>query len=113
MASTIDESNMSIVESPFDARRKRLAYLEIWRELGVRPRVTECAEEDKTLLSAKIDDLGLLGVRCDEARILMNDAIPTHVTRYERDLAVDKSFIECAGKGLFYRPSELSITCPS
>ena len=38
----------------------------------------------------------------------MNDAIPTHVTRYERDLAVDKSFIECAGKGLFYRPSELS-----
>ena len=99
---------MNIADSSFDARRKRLDYLEIWRELGVRPGITECTEEDKALLSAKIDDLGVLGVRCDEARKQLNDAIPTHVTMYERDLVVDDSFIECAEKGLFYRPSAFS-----
>ena len=95
---------MAILDLSFDGRRQRLAYLEIWRELGVRPEMTECAEEDRDLLFAENDDLKVLGLRCDEARKLMNAMIPSHVTKYEHDLVVDDSFIECAGRGLFYRP---------
>lgn len=85
-----------------------MAYLEIWRELGVRPEITECAEEDTDLLLAENDDLKVLGLRCTEARKLMNGMIPSHVTNYERDLVVDDSLIGCAGKGLFYRPLAFS-----
>ena len=105
---TIEANIMIVSDLCFDSRRQRLAYLETWRELGVRPGITECFEEDKDLLFAEIDNLGVLGVRCDEARKLMNDAIPTHVTKYDGDLVVSDSFIECAGKGLFYRPLAFS-----
>lgn len=74
----------------------------------MRPEITECAEEDKDLLLAENDDLKVLGLRCTEARKLMNGMIPTHVTKIERNLVVDNSLIECAGKGLFYRPLAFS-----
>ena len=96
---------MVATDQTFESRQQRLAYLEIWRELGVRPGRNECKDEDHDLLLAETDNLATLSIRCDEARKKMNEALPTHVTEYERDLVVDRSIIECGGKGLFYRPS--------
>mmetsp|Transcript_14189 Transcript_14189/g.23660 ORF Transcript_14189/g.23660 Transcript_14189/m.23660 type:complete len:219 (-) Transcript_14189:53-709(-) len=93
------------MSSLFEPRRQRLAYLELWRELAVRPEKDACVEEDLDMLSGLIEDsLPNLERRCTEARKQMNEALPRHVTEYETDLVPDDSCVECAGKGLFFRP---------
>lgn len=92
-------------ESMFEQHRQRLCYLEKWRELAVRPMHFECHEEDMDLMRAQQDDCEVLMNRCLEARERMNDSLPPHELAMDNDLCPDKSAIENAGEGLFFRPS--------
>lgn len=88
----------------FEAHRKRLAYLERWREFAVRPNRDECAEGDFDLFSRSDDDLEALDERCLEARCAANKHLPSHYTAFDGDLAPAISSIAGAGNGLFYEP---------
>lgn len=98
----------------FLSSKRRLDYLEIWRELGVRPSLEQCCVEDRELLNLEIDNIAALSSRCIEARRLMNDALPPHELARDDDLMPMPSGIQGAGKGLFFRPtSSASSTSPS
>jgi hypothetical protein len=95
----------------FDSRQQRLAYLELWRELAVKPTKDICADEDLDMLSGMVEDsLSNLERRCTEARKQMNAVVPRHVSKYDHDLVPDESCVKGAGKGLFFRPSALSVS---
>jgi len=95
--------------SDFDARQKRLRYLELWRELGIRPEPSDCDPADRDLLGKEgPDDLGELKARCLDARRLMNQALPTRALARDDDLVPLPSGIKGAGMGLFFRPSSPS-----
>ena len=95
----------------FESRQQRLDYLELWRELAVRPEKEVCADEDLDMLSGVLEDsLSNLESRCYEARKQMNEALPRCVTKYDHDLVPDDSCVEGAGKGLFFRPSDSSAS---
>ena len=98
----------------FESRMRRLTYLELWRELAVRPAENACAEEDLDMLSGLVEDsLPNLERRCIEARRQMNEVLPRYETDYETDLVPDDSCVECAGKGLFFRPRSSSSSSSS
>lgn len=101
-------SNASNRETMFEQHRRRLCYLERWRELAIRPMEHECFPLDLDLLHHHgQDDCDELMTRCLEARELMNQHLPPHDTALDDDLVPSKSNIENAGQGLFFRPSSL------
>lgn len=89
----------------FEQLRSRLDYLELWKELAVRPMIDECHEDDKDLLSNDDDDLKLLSERCLAVRRLLNDSLPPHDLALDNHLKIRDSTIPNAGKGLFFCPS--------
>ena len=110
-----EQAKASVMSSKqFESRMRRLTYLELWRELAVRPAENACAEEDLDMLSGLVEDsLPNLERRCIEARRQMNEILPRYVTEYETDLVPDVSCVECAGKGLFFRPRSSSSSSSS
>ena len=110
-----EKAKASVMSSKqFESRMRRLTYLELWRELAVRPAENACAEEDLDMLSGLVEDsLPNLERRCIEARRQMNEVLPRYVTEYETDLVPDVSCVECAGKGLFFRPRSSSSSSSS
>uniref|UniRef100_A0A6V2PQY7 SET domain-containing protein n=1 Tax=Ditylum brightwellii TaxID=49249 RepID=A0A6V2PQY7_9STRA len=91
----------------FDSVSSRLAYLEKWRELAIRPDVNECHEDDQDLLDEEgIDDLHQLSQRCLAIRKQMNSMLPPHELAMDNELTVRKSAVPNAGDGLFFEPSK-------
>jgi hypothetical protein len=117
----------TVREAAFFNASKRLAYLEAWREVGSRPSIADCYEEDYDLLpperhssegnedsddDAVADDLAELARRIQVARKDMNDNLPAHeLTKYEKDvtcLVPCTSQIPNTGLGLFFFPHSSS-----
>jgi len=96
----------------FDQTSLRLKYLEIWKEIAIRPTTEECHEDDKDLLSKQIDDLTELSKRCLIARGQLNANLPPHELALDDSLIVQDSGIPNAGKGLFFNPPEDSDIIP-
>jgi hypothetical protein len=91
---------------------RRLDYLELWRELGVRPATPQdCLQEDQDLMAQEVDNLSALNDRCLEVRSLMNQHLPLyeHMNPYNAMLKVTLSGISNAGQGLFYVGSSTPI----
>lgn len=80
----------------------RLNYLELWKELAVRPTVEQCHDDDQDLLSSDADDLTLLSERCLAVRQQLNQSLPPHDLALDHLLQVKDSNIPNAGKGLFF-----------
>jgi hypothetical protein len=83
---------------------RRLEMLELWRELAIRPKREECAE-DSEFLDRELDDVQELTERCLRVRELMNNSLPPVEEAHDRHLMVSKSGIPNAGLGLFFDPS--------
>lgn len=82
----------------------RLAYLEKWNELAIRPKV--CDPEDEDLWNLKVDDIPQLQARCLEVRQRMNEVLPPiETTEWEKSLKAKTSAIPNSGLGLYYEPS--------
>lgn len=87
--------------SSFEMHRRRLRYLDLWRELAIRPLRDECHAEDLPLLHAQVDDCSELLKRCLHVRKLQNDSLPPHTLVMDDDLYPDTSSIANAGLGLY------------
>jgi hypothetical protein len=92
-------------EAPFVQHKRRLKYLERWRELAIRPFEYECLPQDFDLLQKDQDDCDALMIRCLEARADMNNHLPPQELAMNEDLVPAESNIKNAGQGLFFRPS--------
>ncbi len=84
---------------------QRLKYLEMWREIAVRPTIEKCHYHDKDLLNRELDDLVELSKRCLDVRRQMNSILPPHdLALDEQSLMIKDSGIPNAGNGLFFVP---------
>lgn len=99
-----DESG-STSSSLFEQHKRRLDYLELWRELAIRPSEHDCDPQDLGMFRRTQDDCDELTKKCLEARRDMNDAFPPHELAMDNDLQPSTSAIEDAGQGLFFCPS--------
>ena len=64
-------------ESLFEEHKRPLCYLELWRELSIRPSKTECHPDDLDMQQNEAqDDCDELMKRCIEEREQMNDQLP-------------------------------------
>lgn len=104
MASThkaSSDSKLSLLET----HQKRLEYLELWKELAIRPEQSDCHPQDFDLFFSSQDDLRVLEQRCLEVRQEMNRFIPFYKTVFDPDLIPAESSIQGAGRGLFFQPT--------
>jgi len=88
----------------FQSIRKRLEYLEKWRELAIRPLKQDTHPDDLHLLGKDQDDLQLLSKKCLQVRREMNQNLPQHEFALDDELQVKTSQIPDSGNGLFYEP---------
>lgn len=94
----------------------RMAILEKWRELAIRPTIDECDQNDMDLFDKEMDDPFELQERCHQVRSLMNRNLPPieKVKEWDLYLKPRPSRIKAAGIGLFYEgniaiPNETTI----
>ena len=99
-------------ETIFIQWKRRLDYLESWKELGIRPSPNECHADECDLLNHEVDDVKQLHERCLNVRQEMNQHLPPHDLARDDELVVQLSGIRNAGQGLFVT-EDLSepITC--
>lgn len=102
-----------MISASFDSLLLRLRYLEKWRELGIRPDISDCDQTDKHLLNRDRDDIRELSHLCIKVRLLMNNHLPPQTIARDKDLIVKDSSILNAGKGLFYIPKDHLDVIPS
>lgn len=92
----------------FEIAKRRLNYLEAWRELAIRPERDGCQDVDLDLLENEPDDYRELEKRCIAARENMNILLPHPALILDDYLEVRTSTIPEAGLGLFYFPADSS-----
>lgn len=92
----------------FQEIKKRLEYLELWRELAIRPLEHDVHPDDLHMLEKEVDDLKLLSKKCLQVRQDMNQNLPPHDLALDHTLMVMKSQIPNSGNGLFFEPQGLT-----